>query len=259
MKMDVKIFFDESGKRDDRPTTMGGLLIPNKIYELDIFKKYNEKLKNNEFKIHWTDFKGKYDHIELIKNLIYDLMKVSSMFDFNVINYVKPIGIDKDKFEEMIYTKLPERIFYGLLRFHGCDSNINAELFIENATEYSKRDLSNKIQEQLNIQAIYRGEIFTIKNCEYKTKNTEIGVELTDLILGIIRTIIINSNTSGSKIKKNSLVVELLKIEDFYVFLSNIKYFEWTSNYELKKLNFNQYIKLFLSQQSNWLDYLSNN
>ncbi|MBV4416528.1 hypothetical protein [Clostridium tyrobutyricum] len=130
----------------------------------------------------------------------------------------------------MIYTKLPERIFYGLLRFHGCSSNISANLFIEDATEYHKVKLSDKIKEQLNIQAMYRSENFSILDCDYKSKNVEIGVGLTDLIL---------------------------EIKDFYTFLSNIKYFEWTGAYDLKEINFSQYIESFLSQQDSWLDYLS--
>ncbi|WP_187115113.1 DUF3800 domain-containing protein [Clostridium tyrobutyricum] len=259
--MNVKIFFDESGKRTDKPTTMGGLLIPSNVYNFKIFNEYNEKLKNGDFKIHWTDFKGNYNQKQLIKKLVTDLMKFSSMFSFNAINYVKPNVIKPNSmcnndFEKMIYTKLPERIFYGLLRFHGCSSNISANLFIEDATEYHKVKLSDKIKEQLNIQAMYRSENFSISDCDYKSKNVEIGVELTDLILGIIRTIILNNKESKSKIIKNNFVVELLEIEDFYTFLSNIKYFEWTGAYDLKEINFSQYIELFLSQQDSWLDYL---
>lgn len=31
-EVNVEIFFNESGKKKDRPTTMGGLLMPNNAY-----------------------------------------------------------------------------------------------------------------------------------------------------------------------------------------------------------------------------------
>lgn len=255
----VKIFFDESGKNKDSPTTMGALLIPSLVYEHEIIKAINNKLKNKEFELHWKDYGGDSEKRSLILNVMADVMKFSSMFSFNVINYKKPNLQEGDKqlFEDMIYTKLPERILYGLLRQHGREISINADIFIEKATEYNKRKLKENIPHQLNIQAMYRGENYRIENCDYKEKNEEIGVELVDIILGIIRTIIINKNTSKKYIARNELIVELLKDDNFNSFLSNIAYFEWSSDNELKKVDFKYYIQLFLSKQELWINYLA--
>lgn len=255
----VKIFFDESGKNNDRPTTMGALLIPSLVYEHEMIKAINDKLKNKEFELHWKDYGGDSEKRSLILDTITAVMKFSSMFSFNIINYKKPNLQEGDKqlFEDMIYTKLPERILYGLLREHGSDISINADIFIEKATEYDKRKLKENISHQLNIQAMYRGENYRIANCNYKEKNEEIGVELVDIILGIIRTIIINKNTSKKYIARNELIVELLKDENFNSFLSNIAYFEWSSDNELKKVDFSHYIQLFLSKQELWINYLA--
>ncbi|MCS6112581.1 DUF3800 domain-containing protein [Clostridium botulinum] len=255
----VKIFFDESGKNNDRPTTMGALLIPNLVYENEIIKSFNNRLQKREFELHWKDYGGDSEKRNLILDFITTIMKFSSTFSFNIINYRKPNLQEGDKhiFEDMIYTKLPERILYGLLRQHGSDISINADIFIEKATEYDKRKLKQNIPHQLNIQAIYRGENYRIKNCYYKEKNEEIGVELVDIILGIVRTIILNKNTSKKYIARNELIVELLKDKNFNSFLSKIGYFEWSSDYELKKINFNYYIQLFLSNQESWINYLA--
>ncbi|MEL7597146.1 MAG: hypothetical protein AAGU01_02975, partial [Clostridiaceae bacterium] len=124
---------------------------------------------------------------------------------------------------------------------------------------YQSIELDKKLREQLNIQSIYRGEKYKVNKFYYKNKNEEIGVELTDLLLGIVRTIIFNKNSSRTYKAKNELVVEFLKIEEFFSFLSNIKYFEWKNSHQLKQIDFNKYIKLFLAQQENWLNYLEEN
>lgn len=255
----VKIFFDESGKNNDTPTTMGALLIPSLVYEHEKIKVINDNLKKREFELHWKNYGGDLEKRKLILDIISNVMKFSSLLSFNVINYKKPNLQEGDKqlFEDMIYTKLPERILYGLLRQHGSDISINADIFIEKATEYDNRKLKENISNQLNIQAMYRGEKYRVANCYYKEKNEEIGVELVDIILGVIRTIIINKNTSKKYIAKNELIVELLKNKNFDSFLSNIAYFECSSDNELKKIDFKYYIQLFLSKQESWINYLA--
>lgn len=110
----------------------------------------------------------------------------------------------------------------------------------------------------MNNNAIYRGEKFKVNSFYYKNKNQEIGVELTDLLLGIVRVIIQNKNNCESKrIKnKNLLVLEILKINEFMYFLKNIKYFEWNNSKELKKINFEDYINNFLANQEEWIKYI---
>ncbi|HBJ2608367.1 DUF3800 domain-containing protein [Clostridium sporogenes] len=258
-KNQVKIFFDESGKRSNKPTTMGGILIPKLVYESEIIQSINNRLQNKEFELHWKNYGGDSEKKQIILDIISYLMKFSSLISFNIINYKKPNDCNWHEclFEEMVYTKLPERIFYGLLRNYGSDASLEAEVFIEKATEYEGRKLKENIPHQLNIQAMYRGENYKIVNCEYKEKNKEIGVEVVDLLLGIIRNIILNKNDSNKNKAKNELVVELLKNKNFYSFLSKINYFEWSSDDKLKKVEFHHYIQLFLSKQEMWINYLA--
>lgn len=251
----VKLFFDESGKDNDRPTLMGGLLIPSMIYDTDVFKIYNNKLENKELKIHWSSFKGSNDEKQIITPVINDLMKFKDLIDLSIINYAKPELINKDSFNDMIYNKLPERLFYGLLRNHGFDTKIDAELYMEKATEY--KELYSDIKKQMNRHAIYRNQPFKVLDSFDVPKQNQIGVELVDLILGIVRTIIKNNNKSGTSRKRNSLVVESLKIESFYSFLCNMNYFEWTNNSKLIPIHFEKYLKAFLSNQEDWIKFKS--
>lgn len=268
----MNIFFDESGTKKDKPTTMGGLLIPQTIYSTYEFNEINEKLREHHYtKLHWTEFTG----YQKLKNDIIEVLTVFSKFSkyckLNVINYNEnPLDIRKNLYNQehipaeklsqiMIYTKIPERILYGLLRNYGKDVYIKSSLFIEHSNRYEDFDLNNRLLEQLNIQSMYRGEQFSVIDSCYKNKREEIGVEIVDLLLGFIRQIVRNDvipyGLSEEELKqhklkgkkaKNDLAIELLKNEDFYNFMQNITYYEWESNNELKERNFNDYLKLFM-------------
>ncbi|MGN1032564.1 MAG: hypothetical protein ACI4PU_03820, partial [Intestinibacter sp.] len=97
----------------------------------------------------------------------------------------------------------------------------------------------------------------TVDKFEYKYKNEEIGVELTDIILGIICNIIDNKNNSKRSMKKNRFIVELLKNKEFNSFIRNIKYFEWNYSSTLTKIDFSNYVNIFLAEQDEWIRHLS--
>lgn len=253
----VSIFFDESGKNKDSLNLMGGLLIPDNVYNLERIQEYKKNLKSGLFSLHWTKYNGDSKQTKLIKDIISEIMRYNQLLDLNVILYGRPKNFVKEQFDTMIYTKFPERIFYGLLRFHGNNIEIQTTIHIENATEYKSKNLSEKIVEQLNIQSTYRGENFKINKCEYKSKNEEIGIEITDIMLGIIRSILENDNSSNTKRARNDLIVSLLKDVNFYDFLRNIKFFEWKNTNRLEMVEFEYPLRVFLSSQEEWLNYLS--
>ncbi|WP_282155816.1 DUF3800 domain-containing protein [Cytobacillus gottheilii] len=269
----MNIFFDESGTKKDKPTTMGGLLIPQKIYNTYEFNKMKSKLQNHQYaKLHWTEYTG-------YKRLKDDIIEVLTTFasfakycKFNIINYNEnPLDIRKGLYNQdhvpaeklsqiMVYTKIPERILYGLLRNYGKDVYIKSTLYIEHSNRYEDFKLTDRLLEQLNIQSMYRGEQFSVIGSHYKNKREEIGVEIVDLLLGFVRQIIRNEivpfGLSDDEIKKhklkgrkakNDLAIELLKNSNIYTFLSNIKYYEWESNNELKERKFSEYLQLFMA------------
>ncbi|PDM38969.1 DUF3800 domain-containing protein [Parageobacillus toebii] len=269
----VNIFFDESGTKNDKPTIMGGLLIPTKIYNSFEFQELNRKLRENKFtKLHWTDYTGYEEMRKDILEVLTTFAKFSRFVKLNVINYnANPLDIRKKLYnqeqkaaellmQKMIYTKIPERILYGLLRNYGKDVYIKSQIFIEKSNRYEGFKLDTNLMDQLNIQSMYRGEQFSVLSCSLKNKREEIGIEITDLLLGIVRQIIKNEvvpeglteqqlielKIKGRK-KKIDLAVELLKNKELLSFLSTIKYYEWESNSELKERNFQDYLNLFLT------------
>lgn len=146
----------------------------------------------------------------------------------------------------MVYSKFPERVFYGLLRGKGKLMNIKAEIFMEDATQY--KDFPKQFKEQLNIQSDYRCENFKITECVAVPKNTEIGVEITDLLLGIIRIIISKPSTSKTYKEKANLVNEVLSIPEYYTFFTTIKYYEWDYTQSLKEVKFKDYVDAYIAQ-----------
>jgi hypothetical protein len=277
----VNIFFDESGQDSDKPSTMGGLLIPNSVYESDELIALNQRLKSGEIKLHWTEYTGHAALRQNIKEAIELFSNVAKHSKMNVINYNRSTLDWRYKLSEdpgskklskrekmktlnyatlMVYTKIPERIFYGLLRHFGKDVYIQTKLFIEKEGKYEKYNLETRLQENLNTQSLYRAEQFWVTHCKMVPKGEMIGVELVDLLLGIIRLIINNKpipygltieEYSRLKLKgqfmKTQLVIELLQNPDFYDFISNIKYYEWDSHKELSEVSFKDYLTLFMA------------
>ncbi|WP_066638632.1 DUF3800 domain-containing protein [Desulfolucanica intricata] len=250
----IKVFFDESGKGSDKPNLMAGLVIPAIIYHSPELESYSNKLRDKKLKLHWKSYAGDAKKREDITGIMGVFNKFCGMTKLNVINYDYSVltgrkEFDSNTVERMIYTKFPERIIYGLLRGYGKNVYIKTDIFIEHSSEYEVLRLHDVVKEQLNTQSLYRGEHYIVENSKLAPKGEEIGVELTDLLIGIIRTIIKNQPNSKSKSvsSKNTLIIQLLKNKDFRSFIERIRYFEWTSSKDLAEINFKDYMQLFLS------------
>lgn len=249
-EQEVLIFFDESGKKEDHPILMGGLSIPKEVYLRSEFNDFQGT------RTHWADFKPK----QAITDLINLISKFESVVKLNIINYDYtaierdsqkfPAPKDKEFLQRTIYAKFPERIFYGLLRRNVKYIHPISDIVIEEASEY-KKYVQDVVENHLNVQAMYRGESFKVNSCLLKPKGKDVGLEITDLILGIVRFIIKNEPESkGSRHKRKiKFVINLLKDPNTYnLFSTKIMFFEWTKGNELKEVDFNNYLKAFISK-----------
>jgi|GEM_PF-4150396 len=90
---------------------------------------------------------------------------------------------------------------------------------------------------------------FRVNTSRLVPKGQEIGLELTDLLLGFVRTIILNEPDEKSKTAcaKNSLIIELLKEHEFYSFMEGFRLFEWTRTRELNETSFSDYLQIYLA------------
>ncbi|MEG0050999.1 MAG: hypothetical protein RR712_02375 [Terrisporobacter sp.] len=85
--------------------------------------------------MHWTKYDGGKSESKIYKEIIDIFSKYLSLCEFNVIRYDYPFNISKQKLDTMIYSKIPERVMYGLLRYQG--KGIDADIYVENATMYN--------------------------------------------------------------------------------------------------------------------------
>ena len=233
----VNLFFDESGKNDDAVKTMGSLMIPEKVYNCKEIVALNERLRKEEFELHWTKYNGGNSEAKIYKEIVEAFSKYLSLCEFNMIRYDYPSNVNKQKIEKMIYSKIPERVMYGLLRYQGKGIDINADIYVENATMYDSIGLHESLSKEMNRQALYRGTNF-------------------EIILGVVRNIIENKSSSTRARRKNCLIVEFLKNDEFNKFIRNIKYFEWNYSSSLTRVDFSDYVNIFLSDQEEWINYL---
>ncbi|MCY8867350.1 hypothetical protein MOD76_19775 [Bacillus spizizenii] len=253
----INVFFDESGKGiKQRPNLLGSLSIPKKIYECDDIQYMNWFLRKKTFHIHWKNYNGGRMDKANIQNLIELFITYKDLIKLNIINYhygflsSQPLFEQKDV-EATIYSKLPERLIYGLIRGYGSEATVSADIYIEAASEYERIKLNETLVTDLNSQSLYRGEKFITTSCEMLPKNTEVGLELTDVLLGLIRTIIQNPDIEGagrSTKEKVNFTVELLQDKGLKNILSDIKYYEWRGHKQLTQINFIDYIDSFLLQ-----------
>lgn len=255
---DINIYFDESGKASEKLHLMGAISVPKKFYN-----KHEEILNTiiTSSSIHWTSYNGYKPIRENIKTIIntvmYDfpLIKMNIIsFDINKIeqNALKIKPHISNIIDRTIYTKFPERVVYGLLRKYGKDTYVNAEIFIEHDHTYEAKEYNLKVEmlQQLNIQSIYRSENFKISSVDYLAKKSSYGIELTDLLLGMVRTIILNSPPLSSRIReKNALVNELLRDnKEFLAFIKTITIYEWNGySKELIPISMDKYLEVFIN------------
>ena len=295
----LKIFFDESnyGKNKNNKSKgkhysklkidlMGGIAIPDQIYAAQGFDEFNQLVKKNKFKLHWVEYKGYSGDRERITKIMTYVAKFYKLLDINIIykehrNYT---NIKNNQIKDMMYYKFPERIIYGLLREYNQHTKVVTDIYIEEASEYEKKEINLKKNTIKNLQkqAIYRGQSFDISsdrffyvdcrenfdNIKNKEKekilnNREIGVYIIDLILGIVRTILENNyytkthkELSANVRDKNELVMILVTNDDFYNMIKDINLFFWKYDETLGKINMEEYIKSFLSNQKLWINYI---
>ncbi|MGL4818608.1 MAG: hypothetical protein ACRC5C_01340, partial [Bacilli bacterium] len=99
------------------------------------------------------------------------------------------------------------------------------------------------LENDLNSQALYRGNKFEIDRLLFRGKNEELGIEITDLLLGILRTIIENPTSESNRKKaKKELIFELLEDEQNAKMLKNITLYQWNSSNALVTLDVSKYI-----------------
>ncbi|NTZ20450.1 hypothetical protein EXW96_23850 [Paenibacillus sp. JMULE4] len=72
----LNVFFDESGKRKDKPNLMGALSIPNNLYASPVFELLSQKMRDGLLRLHWTEYTG----YEKLKQDISEVVRILSSY-----------------------------------------------------------------------------------------------------------------------------------------------------------------------------------
>lgn len=262
MRENVSVFLDESGKDKNKISLIGSILIPNNIYYSNSVKELNNSLINNEFKFHLTDYRN--SDLNNYLHLFNTLLDVTNL-KFNVVVFKRSSFKNHTlhgKIDDMVYSKIPERSIYGSLRGFSKFTDVEANIFIEYAEEYKNRQLDKLIKNQLNTHSLYRYDNFKVHKVALVGKNKQIGVEFTDVCLGILRIILENDDVSNRNVSPNKfsktlaykkkLVFTLLN--SFPNFFKNIDLFELDDKGTLDKVEIDKYINLFVAKYLNELE-----
>lgn len=209
--MDWCVFFDESGTHTNSNALMGALTIPESIYNTKIFSKYNDLMrKNKNLNIHYTVVKNlppDNKNVKVIIELFTEVFKnYKDYMNFNVVAF--PFQTSSEYLPDEC-----RKIFNFLIMPEMAISNAlsneyrSSFIFIEKSTVY----------ETLNFKSYLKKELKNKKNnISYVKKREQIGVEITDIILGVIRDVIYN--------EYSNLALSLLEIDKFNEFLGKVKY-----------------------------------
>ena len=253
------LFFDESRYKSSsnlEVNLMGSFIVPDILYNKEQITKLNQELQQNKFKLHFTDFQQRSNSI--YKKVLQEFLKRPELVKFNFISFEKEgnylenhIAFSKKNMLDMVYSKLPERTIYGGIRNVSRFTPAVYSVYIESSYQYIALDLNNKIKQQLNSQALYRNDSFTIEQSNLYSKNQQIGIEITDMLLGIFSLIIRNPskyNSDGkiSKIRKAKLKFIYKQKNLLESFCKSVTYYELDENGSLNKREFSRFLHEFI-------------
>lgn len=262
LKMKYNVFFDESKAQSDLTnldiTLMGSLLIPRSLYQTSQIQQLNQELRERKIKIHFTDYADR--NFKMYTNVLKTFLdnNMHKYLKFNVLAYSEDeytknhVAYTPKILRDMIHSKIPERVIYGSVRNISKYKPTEARLYIENSTEYANIELHKILKKQLNIQALYRNDAYVITDSFLYPKNKEIGIELTDCLLGIISLIMRNPtlyNPDGTIISKT------LKAKKKFIYrnadllepiLTNLHYFELNGVDKLTRRDFTPFFHEFI-------------
>lgn len=250
---ELNIFLDESGKKSNHISLIGAISIPTDYYNSPEIQELNQKLRRKDINMHFTKY-NKRDY-SLYENIFQKILQIPDQIQFNLFLYQSSmyrrhplLGKHTD---DMLYQKLPERVIYGLFRANSNLELIQAKVFLENSSDYDKRNLAVNLKEQLNSHFLYRNDNYKIVTADLVPKNQQIGVEFTDCLLGISSLIIQNESLveNNDELHSKTLLAKTLLVDDFLPQFQQLfkqaNIYELCGKEHLVKRSFDTYLRPF--------------
>lgn len=164
------------------------------------------------------------------------------------ISFGKELGLNITELKEYFYVKIPERLFYGVVRD---TKNIDKlSIFMDESTEYTTLDVYNKVKDQMNAHALYRTKKYRVGDVKGINSESSNLVQGVDVMMGIIVFILEKRYLAPSKVmlEKSDLIYRvLIEGRNIELFRSMIKLFSWSSTRDyIEEINISERLNDFL-------------
>lgn len=234
------IYFDESQKIDSPEDieysfygAFGVSISEKDEIEKDIKKIFKEL--NTESELHFNQYKpGDLRKYFRVFNYLLSRDIAVNIFMLNNNNYKElgsVLGLNIDTLKKHFYVKIPERLFYGIVRYQKNISNIS--VFMDQSTEYKTLKVYEKIKEQMNSHSLYRRKEYQVLNVKGMASENSTIIQSVDIIMGMIVFILDKKylGTSKATDAKSDLIYRvLLENNNLEKVKKIITIFIWNSN-----------------------------
>ncbi|NQM13979.1 DUF3800 domain-containing protein [Streptococcus suis] len=237
--MKYKIFFDESKKIDCKSEYSYYGAISIEESELARIESQIEQLLdelNKPSELHFVNYKPseirKYfqvlDFFLSCSDIKFNIYRLNNKHYFQL---GKSLGFAEKDLRKYFYVKIPERLFYGLVRNN---QNVDGlEIIMDNSTEYQTLSVYEQISDQMNAHSLYRGKSYHVNSVEGIDSKHSRMVQMLDVILGIVVYLLeadYLESRSNQSISRRDFIYRLLMNEDnLSKFHQMISIFTWNN------------------------------
>lgn len=174
-------------------------------------------------------------------------MKIFILNNNDAQKAAKEMHLGMMDLRKLFYIKIPERLFYGMVR--DIEPNSTIRIVVDKSDEYTTLDLYSKLKEQMNAHAAYRNKKYMVEAVGAEDSKKSISVQITDTLMGIVVFLLEKTyyeESDASKIKGDLIYRFLLDLETLSNFINKVVLFKWEGNDEqLIRISIGDYISEF--------------
>ncbi|QGG47394.1 DUF3800 domain-containing protein [Heliorestis convoluta] len=260
--MNYLIYFDESNKIDqsNKDYSYYGAFGDYDRSLANLVKKVARIYKENNSKseLHFTAYKSDNSvkkYFQVLHSVLQEDIRINILIVNNndALKAASNIGLSPKELRSLFYIKIPERLFYGIIRdlFSNIPKGeaVNVKIKIDCNDEYDNLDLNNKLIEQMNAHSAYRNKNYRVNKVISQDSNKSIPLQIIDTFMGIVVFLLekgYTQNSTASIVKADLIYRVLSEQENILRFQEKIRLFKWTGNEELTQINISDYLSPFM-------------
>ncbi|MEC1158677.1 DUF3800 domain-containing protein [Cytobacillus horneckiae] len=263
--MSFLIYFDESNKLDspNKQYSYYGAYGGNLDTMFEITKNIKDIYKNLKTKseMHFNTYdSGEYikKYFQVLNHVINQeiAMNILIINNQDAAKSARKMDLSIPDLRDLFYTKIPERLFYGLIRNLNVDETQDIRIKVDDATEYRTLDVYDNIKKQMNAHSAYRNKDYKVSSILGKKSDYSIPLQIMDTFMGIIVFLMEEQyyDSSISSQSRSDLIYRfLIEGNNIEKFKNQITLFKWEGNEEkMIKIPISDYISTFLTYKTQY-------